>query len=104
MPWEWARRRWPPPAQARDDRPGKPGWLPGLRFGDGPDRFCLRAAVALHDVEFDPLALFQGAVTIHLDGRVVHEHVPAIVDRDEAVTLVRVEPLNGALSHCPTTP
>jgi hypothetical protein len=34
----------------------------------------------------------------------VHEHVPATVDRDEAVALVRVEPLDGALSHYPTTP
>src|SRR5215469_98941 len=71
---------------------------------DGADRRCLRAAVAVLDVEFDPLPLFEAAVAIHLDSGEVHEHIPATVDRDEAVALVRVEPLDGALSHCPTTP
>src|SRR5260370_32042914 len=63
------------------------------------DRLRLRSTLALGDIEFDPLALLQAAVAIHQDGAVVHEHVPATVDRDEAVALVRVEPLDGALSH-----
>src|SRR6516225_1281835 len=66
---------------------------------DGANLLRLRTTIALRDVELDPLALFEGAVTIHHDGGVVHEHVPATVDRDEAVALVRVEPLDGALSH-----
>src|SRR5882757_3437604 len=69
-----------------------------------PDGLRLRASVTLRDLEFDPLPLFETAVAIHLDGGEVHEHVPATVDRDEAVALVRVEPLDGALSHYPTTP
>src|SRR5262249_34595593 len=44
----------------------------------------LRPALTLRDVEFDPLALLKAAVAIHHDGSVVHEHVPATVDRDEA--------------------
>src|SRR5206468_2315930 len=71
---------------------------------DGADRRRLRPAIALLDVEFDPLPLLEAAVAIHLDGGEVHEHVPTTVDRDEAVALVRVEPLDGALSHYPTTP
>src|SRR6266699_6815527 len=71
---------------------------------DGADRRRLRPAIALLDVEFDPLPLLEAAVAIHLDGGEVHEHIPTTVDRDEAVALVRVEPLDGALSHYPTTP
>src|SRR5215467_7341996 len=70
----------------------------------GANGFRLRPALTLRDVEFDPLPLLKAAVAIHHDGSVVHEHVPATVDRDEAVALVRVEPLDGALSHYSTTP
>src|SRR5215467_1989651 len=76
---------------------------PNERSGHA-DRLRLRPTLALRDIEFDPLALLQAAVAIHHDGGVVHEHVPATVDRDEAVPLVRVEPLDGALSHYSTTP
>src|SRR6516162_10874570 len=83
-----------------------PGTLAGYRAmirlaerSGQSDRLRLRPTLALRDIEFDPLALLQAAVTIHHDGGVVHEHVPATVDRDEAVALVRVEPLDGALSH-----
>src|ERR1022692_3313030 len=84
----------------------RPGPLAGYRASwrvirdlHGPDCLSLRPAVALRDLEFDPLAFFEAAVAIRLDGREVHEHVPATVDRDEAVALVRVEPFDGALSH-----
>src|SRR5689334_19536441 len=70
----------------------------------GANGLGLRPALALRDVEFDPLPLLKAAVAIHQDGGVVHEHVPATVDRDEVVALVRVEPLDGALSHYSTTP
>src|SRR5215831_20190808 len=73
-------------------------------LSDGADCRCLRPAIAVLDVELDPLPLLEAAVAIHLDGGEVHEHVPTTVDRDEAVALVRVEPLDGALSHYPTTP
>src|SRR5215467_5869590 len=70
-----------------------------IRASDRANRLCLRPAIALCDVELDPLALFEGAVAIRLDGREVDEYVPTTVDRDEAVALVRVEPFDGALSH-----
>src|ERR1022692_3694340 len=66
---------------------------------DSADRGRLRPPVALLDVELHPLAFFQAAVPIRLDGGEVDEHVPTTVDRDEAVALVRVEPFDGALSH-----
>ena len=37
--------------------------------------------------------------TIHLDLAVVNEQVVAISAGDEAVALVRIEPLNSTLSH-----
>src|SRR5216683_1886489 len=84
----------------------RPGPLAGNRalrhaFGDLHRADCLglRPAIALRDLEFDPLAFFEAAVAIRLDGREVDEDVPTTVDRDEAVALVRVEPFDGALSH-----
>src|ERR1700722_16214517 len=87
--------RWP------GTRSRAPGHQPNCEaeLAHSPDGLRLRASVTLRDLEFDPLPLFEAAVAIHLDGGEVHEHVPATVDRDEAVALVRVEPLDGALSH-----
>src|ERR1700758_5039103 len=78
--------------------PGPCGRCPAARL-NSPHGLGLRAAVALRDLEFDPLAFFKAAVTIRLDSRKVNEDVPTTVDRDEAVALVRVEPFDGALSH-----
>src|SRR6516225_2826895 len=64
----------------------------------------LRAPVALRDLELDPLSLFEGAVAIRLDSREMDENVLATVDGDKAVSLVRVEPLDGALSHSKQLP
>src|SRR6266567_3786384 len=66
---------------------------------DCADRDRLRPAVALLDIELNSLAFFKTAVAIRLNGGEVDEDVPATVDRDEAVALVRVEPFDGALSH-----
>src|SRR5215467_1077624 len=76
-----------------------PGSWRGSRDLDGPHGLGLRSPVALRDFELHPLALFEGAVAICLDGGEVDEDVPTTVDRDEAVALVRVEPFDGALSH-----
>src|SRR4051812_29735073 len=59
----------------------------------------LRPLLTLRDLELDPLALFKGAVAVHLNRAVVDEYIRTTVDRDEAVPLLRVEPLDGALSH-----
>src|SRR5580704_11426720 len=85
---QWPRIRPGPPANLRDD----------------DDLVGLRAPVALRDLELDPLTLFEGAVTIRLDSREVDENVLATVDGDKAVSLVRVEPLDGALSHSKQLP
>src|SRR5882757_5993752 len=88
--------------QARGPAPRHRGAGPPARQSEvlhGPDGVCLRSAIALRDLEFHPLSLFQGAVPIRLDSREMDEHVPTVVDRDKAVALVRVEPLDGALSH-----
>src|SRR5262249_22321626 len=83
--------RWGPcPRSGRDAR----------RPSDRADVLRLRALRALGDVELDLLVLVEGLVALGLDGRVVHEDVvAAVLLRDEAETLLGVEPLHGALSH-----
>jgi len=73
-------------------------------LGDDDDLPGLLSPIALRDLELDPLALFEGAIPVRLDRGEVDENVLATVDGDEAVTLVRVEPLNGALSHSQQLP
>src|SRR3974390_2513327 len=107
-----------PPGQHRSARPpggaarqenladlwsrAKPGPRANLR--DHDHLVGLRAPVALRDFELDPLSLFEGAVAIRLDSREVDENVLATVDGDKAVSLVWVEPLDGALSHSKQLP
>src|SRR5580704_2183634 len=78
---------------------GPPGASSPLRASHCPDGLRLRSALGRGDLELDPLPLFEAAVTVGLDGREVDEDVPTTVYRDEAVALVRVKPLDGALSH-----
>src|SRR5579859_6300938 len=82
--------------------PVNPGPRANLR--DHDNLVGLSASVALRDLELDPLPLFEGAVAIRLDSREVDENVLATVDGDKAVSLVRVEPLDGALSHSKQLP
>src|SRR6478672_4743896 len=63
------------------------------------DHVRLRTLLPLRDLELDALPLLEGAVAVHLDRAVVDENVRATVDSDEAVALLAVEPLDGALSH-----
>src|SRR5262249_24677032 len=51
----------------------------------------------------NPLVLLQAAVPVSLDSGMVDENVGgALGGGDENVTLVRGEPLHGALSHVPS--
>src|SRR5919106_4597915 len=60
----------------------------------------LRTLLALLDVERHALTLVEALVSVGLDCRVVHEHVRATTVRsEEAVALLAVEPLDGALCH-----
>src|SRR5919107_269232 len=64
------------------------------------DVLGLRTLGALRDIKLDLLVLVEGLVAAGLDGGEVDEHVVAsAVLRDEAETLVGVEPLDGSLSH-----
>src|SRR4029077_18990101 len=99
------------PARGGPGRPAEPGRsvvprearaTSGLR--DHDHLVGLRAPVALRDLELDPLPLLEGAVAIRLDRREMDENVLATVDGDEAVSLVRVKPLDGALSHSKQLP
>ena len=98
----------PPGGPGRQLNPAdrRPRLDPGLpaNLRDYDDLVGLRASVALRDLELDPLSLFEGAVAIRLDSREVDEDVLATVDGNEAVSLVRVEPLDGALSHSQQLP
>src|SRR4051794_11039053 len=51
------------------------------------------------DVEFDALTLGEALVAVTLDCGEVDEHVVATLTSDEAVALLAVEPLHGALCH-----
>src|SRR3954453_3198079 len=67
---------------------------------DGTNVLRLGALGTLGDVELDLLVLVQRLVAVGLDRRVVHEDVvAAVLLRDEAETLLGVEPLDSALSH-----
>jgi len=65
------------------------------------DRICLRSLLALNDVEFDIIALFEGFITVQLDRRVMDENIWPVFTSDESVALGIVEPLNLTfeLSH-----
>jgi hypothetical protein len=55
---------------------------------------------ALNQVKADPLALFDGFETRHLDGRKMGEGVsPTAIGLDEAKTLGIVEPFDRAMGH-----
>src|SRR5215472_13995180 len=50
--------------------------------------------------ELDPLVLLEGTEPVHQNRRVVHEDIgAAVVRRDKAVALARVEPFHCALRH-----
>src|SRR5712692_3637952 len=85
-------------------RPGRGESRPGLvrrqccclhRY----DVRSLRALFPIDYVKLDLLAFLQGAEPVLLDGAVVDEHVLATLHGDEAVALLRVEPLNRASNH-----
>src|SRR5215469_11489813 len=68
-------------------------------LADDLDVFRLGSLLALRDVELDLLPFLQAAVAAPGDRAEVHEHIWAVPDLDEAVTLVAVEPLHRALRH-----
>jgi hypothetical protein len=59
----------------------------------------LRPAVALSDLQLHSLAFLKAAVAVCDDRREVYEDVFAAVDRNEAVALVGVEPLDSSVGH-----
>src|SRR2546421_4746355 len=67
--------------------------------GDDAYLLRLRALLALRDFELDALPVLERLVAVHLDRGEVDEPVLPPVDRDEAVALLAVEPLHGALCH-----
>src|ERR1700742_2153503 len=67
--------------------------------GDQADLLRLWALLTLRDLELDALTVFQRLVAVHLDRGEVDEDVLPPVDRDEAIALLAVEPLDGALCH-----
>src|SRR5438128_1455435 len=79
----------PPPQQPR-----------GPRGGFGPHVGGLRALGTLGDLELDLLVLLEVAVAGALDRAEVHEDVRSVLLRDEAVALLRAEPLHGSCRHC----
>src|SRR5262249_25508605 len=67
---------------------------------DDTDLLGLWALLALGNLELDPCPVIEGLVAVHVDRGEVDEHVLPTVDRDKAVALLAVEPLDGALRHC----
>src|SRR6266545_2144422 len=64
----------------------------------------LQALGAFQDLELDHLALVQGPEPVHLDRGEMYEYVLTVRTGDEAVALVRVEPLYDAGGHLPVPP
>ncbi len=65
----------------------------------GPDLDGLQSLGPLCQLELDRLPLLEAAVAVHLDGGVVNEDVFSFGLRDEAVPLLRVEPLDRSRCH-----
>jgi hypothetical protein len=65
------------------------------------DGIGLGTLLAVYDVEFHFIALFQRLVTIHLDGRVMYENVRPVFPTDKSEAFGVVKPLDCAfvLSH-----
>src|SRR5262249_21365889 len=80
-----------------------PVLIPGRAWpaggSDGPDAGRLRALRALGDLELHVLVLLQAAEAGAVNLGVVHEDVRSVGAGDEAVALLRVEPLDGSLCH-----
>src|SRR5689334_633558 len=101
--WSRSRGRWPEALVCGTER-GRPLAEPPRSVVrvvlDRVNLFGLRALGAAPRGVLDPLVLLEGAEAVHLDGGVVDEDVGrAVVRGNEAVALVRVEPLHGALRH-----
>ena len=64
------------------------------------DLFGLGAFLTLGDLELDARTVVERLVTVHINRGEVDEDVLTTVDRDEAVALLAVEPLDSALCHC----
>jgi hypothetical protein len=77
------------------------GCVVGGGVSQADHRIGLRTLLALNDVEFNVIALFQSFVAIQLDCRVVNENIWPVVTSDESVALGVIEPLDLAyvLSH-----
>ena len=69
-------------------------------LGEDPNLLGLGTLLTLCDLELHTLTVFQRLVAVHLDRGEVDENVLSSVDRDEAVALLAVEPLDGALCLC----
>src|SRR6516165_6520193 len=69
------------------------------RGSGGADAGGLRALRALGHLELHALVLLQAAEAVAVNLGVVHEDVRSIGAGDEAVALLRVEPLDGSLCH-----
>src|SRR6266511_4443368 len=81
-----------PMIRSRAVRPGQ--------WSDNANAVGLWALLPLGDLELDLLALLEGPEARRLDGGVVDEDVGlALALGDEAVALLSVEPLHGALCH-----
>src|SRR5690349_4596677 len=80
-----------------------PSWFSKSRL-DQPNVRGLGSLLSLRNLEFDLLVLFEVAISLSLDGRVVHEHVGAILLGDEAIPLLGAEPLHGASCHKQSPP
>src|SRR3984893_12955798 len=91
----WARRQ-----QAPGPRLAVIPWRAGPpRASGGADAGALRPLRALGYLELHVLVLLQAAEAVAVNLGVVHEDVRSVGAGDEAVALLRVEPLDGSLCH-----
>lgn len=67
---------------------------------DRCDALSLQPLGPLLHFEFHQLAFIQRFITVHLNGRKMHEHILAGLPLDESVSFGRVEPLHHTLFSC----
>ena len=77
--------------------------VPSGRFFRAGDLVGLGPLLALHNIEFDFVALFQTFVTVKLNRAVVDENIRSIIAANESIAFCVVEPLHFSFvcSHEP---
>src|SRR2546427_12614973 len=95
------RAAWREPWKRRGPRPFGlgPGGLRARPSGQANDVLGLRSAIARLQIEFHLLAFVKRSKTVALDRRMVNVDLLLTLRRNEAISALTAEPLDGATGH-----